>query len=128
MLWPLGAYYFGMPAVAARLVGCALGFGARQERAYALQIVGAPLQGVYRGLRQCSRNAEEEDAQADAEGSSSESLGPMPEACPVALPFQFAQACQTRLVRVEDLVAAISQGDSRACALPAIDATFTMRP
>jgi hypothetical protein len=32
------------------------------------------------------------------------------------------------LVRVEDLVAAINPGDNRACALPAIDATFTMRP
>jgi hypothetical protein len=67
MLWPLGAYYFGMPAVAAGLVGTALGIGGRQEWAYALQMLGAPLQGVYRGLRQCCRNAEEEDAEAGNE-------------------------------------------------------------
>jgi hypothetical protein len=64
MLWPLGAYYFGIPAVAAGLVGCALGIGARQAWAYALQIVGAPLPGVYRELRQCCRNAKEEGTKA----------------------------------------------------------------
>lgn len=41
-----------------------LGIGTRQAWTYALQIVGAPLQGVYRGLRQCCRNAEEEGAKA----------------------------------------------------------------
>lgn len=63
MLWPVLAYRHASP-VAAGLVGCALGIGARQEWGYALQILGAPVQGLVRGLLQCCRNAEEEEEAA----------------------------------------------------------------